>query len=61
MADSGDDFTPANDGDFLVSKSKLSKKKKAKECVKKPHTSTQNDIPELITSNTKFIQDWYLI
>jgi len=52
MADSDDDFSSTTAQEpFLPRKSKLSKKKnKNKENVKKPHTSTQNEVPEPITS-----------
>jgi len=48
MADSDDDFSTVQEN--IPKTSKLSKKKKNKENVKKPHTSTQKDIPEPITA-----------
>jgi len=50
MADSDDDFSLTTVQDTFPKKSKLSKKKKNEENVKKPHTSTQNEVPEPITS-----------
>ena len=55
MADLEDDFSKfliakAVQEESLAKRSKLTKKKnKNKENVKKPHTSTQNEIPEPIT------------
>jgi len=51
VLDSDDDFSIRTPMDFVPKKSKLSKKKnKNKENVKKPHTSTQMEISEPLTS-----------
>jgi len=52
MADSDDDFSTAVQiQESIPKKSKLTKKKN-KENVKKPHTSTQKDVPEPITARS---------
>ena len=61
MEDSDDDFsTKVQIEESIPKKSKLSKKKN-KENVKKPHTSTQKEVPEPITGKYPVTYETVLI